>query len=376
MHKDGYAAQTAFYYSWKDNTAWKQFPTGISLHGHTWYSHEGLSFLPATIANTYVLPRILRWAENRFYQKWQAPLDYSQGYWTSPVSPEQAYKLEADQILSFGLKPLVSITDHDSIEAQELLPSTPISLEWTAPYNGAIFHIGVHNLPAEHKHRILASLQAYSKNPDPAVLGKILSELNALPDIITILNHPLSDQGRIGFEIHAEVVLEVLERYRHTIHALEVNALQSWDINRRVTTIAEEKGFPVIAGGDRHGFEPNGAINLTNASTFAEFAHEVRHDLQTAILFMPQCNRPLKLRYSENVQTVMAEYPELPGRVYWHDRVFFKCPDGVTRALSHMTKSGGPVLGAMNFGVDALGVMNLIARPITPLFGESDREIY
>ena len=72
----------------------------------------------------------------------------------------------------------------------------------------------------------------------------------------------------------------------------------------------------------------------------------------------------------------MAEYPELPGRVYWHDRVFFKCPDGVTRALSHMTKSGGPVLGAMNFGVDALGVMNLIARPITPLFGESDREIY
>ncbi len=33
---------------------------------------------------------------------------------------------------------------------------------------------------------------------------------------------------------------------------------------------------PVISGGDRHGCEPNGVINLTAARTFSEFAQEVR----------------------------------------------------------------------------------------------------
>jgi hypothetical protein len=367
-----------FYYRWKSgDDEWRRFSTGVSLHGHTWHSHESLAFLPATVQKMYFLPRILQWAENRYHRKWRADFDYSLGYWTSPVSPKAAYQLEAAQITSQGLRPLVSLTDHDSVLAyKEIVPATPLSLEWTAPYNSAVFHIGVHNLPAREHSAVVALLAAYTENPDPEKLGEILATLAAIPDTLIILNHPLSDQGRIGFEIHATVVREFLQHYGQWIHALEVNAMQSWDINRRVAAIAREQNFPIIAGGDRHGFEPNGAINLTNAKTFADFVAEVRGDKQSQILFMPQVRRSLKLRYAENVKAIMDDYPELPGRVFWHDRVFYKCPDGITRSITEMSGAHPETaFGTMSMAVSALGLVNFIARPIAPVFTETDREI-
>lgn len=369
-----------FYYHWKSDDEWRRFTAGVSLHSHTWNSHESLAFLPVTVQKMYFLPRLLRWAEARYHRKWRADFDYSLGYWTSPVSPEAAYRLEAHQIASQGLHPLVSLTDHDSIATHAALSmgtiATPISLEWTAPYNGAVFHIGVHNLPAHEQNAVLESLVAYTANPNPQHLREILARLDTMPDVLIAFNHPLSDQGRIGFEIHATVVREFLADYGRWIHALEVNAMQSWDINRRVAAIAREKNFPIIAGGDRHGFEPNSAINLTNAKTFAEFVGEVRGDRQSNILFMPQMRRSLKLRYAENVKAIMDEYPELVGRIYWHDRVFYKCPDGIIRSITEMSgENPAAAFGAMSMAVSALGLLNFVARPITPVFAESDREI-
>ena len=50
---------------------------------------------------------------------------------------------------------MVSITDHDNINAPMLLrtvPSArqiPVSVEWSAPYGGVQdFHLGIHNLPS------------------------------------------------------------------------------------------------------------------------------------------------------------------------------------------------------------------------------------
>jgi hypothetical protein len=364
-----------FYYRWEQDDEWQRFTTGVSLHGHTWQSHEGLAFLPGAVQKLYFLPRVLQWAENRYQRKWKQPFDFERGYWTSPVSPEAAYQLEARQIEAQGLRPLVSITDHDSIVAHKELPAlTPISLEWTVPYNGAVFHIGVHNLPGAEKNAVLESLALYTTHPAPRTLRNILGQLHAMPDVLAILNHPLSDQGRIGFEIHAAVVREFLERYGHWIHALEVNALQSWDINRRVAKIAQEKNAPIVSGGDRHGFEPNGAINLTHAQTFADFVHEIRGDRHSTVLFMPQAHRPLKLRYAENIKAIMDDYPQLPGHVFWHDRVFYKCADGVTRSITELSGEN-PIaaFGAMNLAINALGFANFVARPINLIPSSSAR---
>ena len=49
---------------------------------------------------------------------------------------------------------LVSITDHDDIQAPMLLRSVPssrhipVSVEWTVPFGTTAFHLGIHNLPS------------------------------------------------------------------------------------------------------------------------------------------------------------------------------------------------------------------------------------
>ena len=379
MKNQQHIAGTAFRYRWEGGGSPEelraQWSAGVSLHGHTWHSHESLAFLPGAVQKMYFLPVLLHWAEGRYERKWKGRFDYSKGYWTSPVSPAMARAIEAKQIEDLGLAPLLSFTDHDSLEATPELQGNPISLEWTAPYKGAIFHIGVHNLPAAEKDAILDNLRAYTAAPDHDALGGILADLAALPDTLIVFNHPLSDQGRIGFEIHESRVREFLDRHRASLHALEVNAMQTWDMNRRVAAMAEKAKLPVVSGGDRHGFEPNGAINLTNARTFAEFAREVREEKKSDVLFMPQMRRSLNLRYAENVKAIMEDYPELPGRRSWYDRVFYTFPDGTTRPFINLMDGRPIAFDAVNLAVNALGLATFAIRPIIPAFGENEKRI-
>ena len=53
------------------------------------------------------------------------------------------------------MQPLVSITDHDDIQAPMLLRTVasarhiPVSVEWTTPFGkDQAFHLGIHNLPS------------------------------------------------------------------------------------------------------------------------------------------------------------------------------------------------------------------------------------
>ncbi len=71
------------------------------------------------------------------------------------MTPKLAFDLESGQIEKLDLHSMVSITDHDNIEAPMLLrtvPSArriPVSVEWSVPYGGVQdFHLGVHNLPS------------------------------------------------------------------------------------------------------------------------------------------------------------------------------------------------------------------------------------
>jgi hypothetical protein len=371
---------TKFYYAWKGSFPKDQFSTGVSLHGHTWHSLESLAFLPGVAEKISPLRRIISWTEKRYERKWHESFDYAKGYWTSPVSPEMAYALEANQIKTLGLRPLVSLTDHDVITACEELVSQkhhdlPTSCEWTAPYKDAVLHIGVHNIPAAEGSRIIEELRAYTAQPDPQALKAILANINAFPESLVVLNHPLSDQGRIGFEIHEPLVREFLEASTGLVHALEVNALQPWRINRRVTKIADNLGLPIISGGDRHGFEPNGAINLTNAKNFPEFVHEIREEKKSSVLFMPQCRKSLIHRYAENVEFILGEYPDLPGRTFWYDRIFYQCPDGVTRPLREMINTHNRAVKATDAFVGFLGLANRAVRPISSALAESDKSM-
>jgi hypothetical protein len=93
------------------------------------------------------------------------------------------------------------------------------------------------------------------------------------------------------------LVKEFLRTYGHRIHALEMNGLRSWQENLGAVSLAKESDHPVVAGGDRHGLEPNATINLTRAATFKEFATEIRVERSSDIAVLPQYKEPLAFRH-------------------------------------------------------------------------------
>jgi hypothetical protein len=67
-------------------------------------------------------------------------VDFRRVYWTPPLSAREVYRLETAQIeQQLHMAPLVSLTDHDNIEAGlhlSMLQETahvPVSVEWSAP---------------------------------------------------------------------------------------------------------------------------------------------------------------------------------------------------------------------------------------------------
>ena len=132
---------------WKQPLATQEFTTGVSLHSHTSVSEETLGFIHAMFV---VMPGLKRVFD--FYAdcsaRYGVTLDYARANWRPPLQPKMAYDLESRQIQRLGLNSLVSITDHDTIEAPMLLrtvPSSrhiPVSVEWSAPFGQTIFHLG------------------------------------------------------------------------------------------------------------------------------------------------------------------------------------------------------------------------------------------
>jgi hypothetical protein len=98
---------------WRNADSVRQFNTGVCLHGHTMHSEECLSFLPRYLHRVPGVSHIVS-----RYQRGPLPaVDFSRAYWTPPLSPASALRLERGQIAKLGLHPLVSLTDHDNIEA-------------------------------------------------------------------------------------------------------------------------------------------------------------------------------------------------------------------------------------------------------------------
>jgi hypothetical protein len=242
---------------------------------------------------------------------------------------------------------MVSITDHDTINAPMLLrtiPSArqiPVSVEWSAPYGEQSFHLGVHNLPSARAAEWMATLAEFTRNPSDARLTEILSALNALPNVLVVFNHPMWDLYLVGKEKHQFLVNEFLQKNGAYLHALELNGLRHWEENRAVRQLAENWHMLLISGGDRHGVEPNATINLTNATSFTEFVHQIRREKRSDMLFMAQYAEPWKHRILQSTIDAVRNYPEFPqGSRNWDERVYHPDRNGVIRPLSEVWPDG------------------------------------
>ncbi len=330
-------------YLWEDRRITSQFTTAVSLHGHTNHSRESLYFI-GEYASRYAP---LRWAlaqqDRRAQRASSIKLDFWKGYWTPPLAPLEAFTVERKQIEEgLGMQSLISLTDHDNIEAPLLLRVVPearripVSLEWSIHFEQTIFHIGVHNLPTAEAETWVERLTAYTAQPQPRDLWELLSALATIPQVLLVFNHPLWDLPNIGKANHRRAVRDLLQYANPFFHAFELGGLRSWKENQQVIEMAKAYRHPVIAGGDRHGCEPSALLNLTNARSFSEFVEEVRQQ-HSHVLAMPQYADCTPLRVFHTVLDVIRNYPNHPlGSRQWDERVYHPDEDGVIRPLASL----------------------------------------
>ena len=343
---------------WRDNSAAGNYRTGVSLHSHTSMSEETLTFVHKFLA---LLPglRALFAHYDRKSKDNGFQLDFVRGHWRPPLVPMVGYELEAGQIQAAGLEALVSITDHDTIAAPQLLRNVsaargiPVSLEWSVPFGATELHLGVHNLPSVDAYAWMARLAAYTASPGEAELRSILHELDELPGVLLVLNHPIWDLYEIGDAPHRREMMRFLEDHGEQMHALELNGLRDARENREVTKLARETGHLLISGGDRHGTEANACINLSQATNFREFVDEIRVGRRSHILFMEQYRRPWNQRILHSTLDAVTDFPEFTeGWRRWDDRAFHPDRDGVMRPLSELWEDGAaplPLRAAIQF---------------------------
>ncbi len=330
----------------------QSFSTGVSLHSHTLHSRESLDFIDRTTANTPWLSGAIRKQKEKYRVLKGRELDLKRAWWKPPLSARQAFDLERKQIeQGLGLDALVSISDHDNIDAGlqlsmiEATRCSPISIEWTIPYRTTFFHVGVHNLSPEKAPAMARAMNEFTANPAAARIPGMLEWLGQAPDVLIILNHPMWDENHIGEAAHTECVTEFLESYRTFLHAAELNGLRPWNENRKAAQLAARFGLPLVSGGDRHGKEPNACLNLTNAGTFAEFAAEIRCDKWSDVVFMPQYREPLRMRILDNMCAILEDDPgHALGWTRWSDRVFYLTDEGIEKSLSEFFNGKYPAV--------------------------------
>jgi hypothetical protein len=328
---------------WREPAITTRFRTAVCLHGHTLHSEECLSFLPTHLRRVPGVSHLIRQCQRR-----PAPaVDFARAFWTPPLAPACAVRLERKQIAECGLAPIVSLTDHDSVEAGFSLQDEdddgelPISVEWTVPYERSIFHLGIHNLPPLSAQTWMSRMASYTEAPDENLLPNILGDLDRIPEVLIVLNHPYWLEEGVTEAGHSQALARILRECLAGFHAFELNGTRPWKENAAAIDLARQFSRPVISGGDRHACEPSACLNLTNAATFAEFAAEVRSGY-SSVLFMPHYREPLPLRILEAAWDILRPYPEYPERERWTQRIFYRGEDGIARPLSVVWKDGAP----------------------------------
>jgi hypothetical protein len=364
----------------RDHEAAFPFRSGVSLHGHTRHSKESLGFIGEFLARH----RPLRsWIDSqRDYCSCSSgiTLNFDRAYWTPPLCERQAHEVEARQIESLGLRPMVSLSDHDTIDACTLLRSqpefrdTPISTEWTIYWGAAIFHIGVHNLPPLLASSLMAAMSETTASRDEDRILALLAELYRIPDVLIVFNHPLWNFMRIASRRFPFELTRFLTAAGAWIHAFELNGMRSHEENRGVLRLAAAWDQIILSGGDRHGCEPNASINLTDAADFSEFVDEVRNGRQSTVLIMPQYDEPLAWRFYQNFTHVIADYPGHPeDRRSWDQRTFHPDRNGDVVPMAQLWRVSPPEFLKTIFDA-ALLAARLPTRSLLRRWRRSDSE--
>jgi hypothetical protein len=325
---------------------WSGFGAAVSLHAHTFHSREVMSDIPAYITRIPILGARFESEVDRRRGTDEA-VDFSKGWWHPPISPRALFDSEAAQMDErFGLRSIVSLTDHDEIagglELQRWFAPerAPVSFEWTVPFQAGYFHLGVHGLPLPAASDWYTRLASFTAGTGGETLAEILQALTAA-SVLVVFNHPLWDLAAVGEAAHASALRAFLDDYQPLLHAVEINGYRSWRENGGVRRLSVERGMPLISGGDRHALAPNAVLNLTQATTFAEFAAEVR-DGVSHVVIMPEYDEHLAARVLASVGDVLASR-RLPraGLQRWTDRVTCES-EGMIRPLSYHWPGGGP----------------------------------
>ena len=322
----------------------------VSLHAHTHHSSEVMAAVPAYLDRIPVVSTLFRREMRAYFERNGEAVDFAKGWWHPPIGAAAVWQAEEAQIADrLGLAPIVSITDHDNIDASWELQAAPIprkvpiSFEWTLPFEEGFFHIGVHNLSPASAQAVFARLFEYSNLPDPKCLPELLGALSDQSDTLLVLNHPLWDLAAGSALDYVRRLRRFLKAYGTWIHALEINGYRSWRENMAVGTLAQMAQLPLIAGGDRHGCAPNALLNLTAATSVADFVHEIREDHRSEMLVMPQYREDLVARKLAVAADVLRTYPKNPpDRRSWMHRVSCEC-EGVRGPLSDHWPHGGPL---------------------------------
>jgi len=350
--------------------------TGVSLHCHTEHSKEMLDFVPHYAEQLPIISYFWKKEAIKYEEREGKGIDFSNAFWSPPLTPHHVYDIEKQQMERAGLRGIVSLTDHDNIEANMQVnaanegENAPISMEWTVPFEFGFFHVGVHNLPEDRALDITRQLLDYTFNKESQSnerLTEMFAMLHDIPEVLVILNHPMWDIEMVGKERHAVLLKDFVRVHGRWIHAFEVNGFRKWSENKAVIEMAEALGIPVATGGDRHGCSPNTVINLTNAATFSEFVEEIRVDKRSQIAMMPEYERPLKSRQLHSFSEILRTYPDFAEhRKRWFDRVFFDVNDGkgLVPLSTHGWINGGPLW--LRMAIWTLGVMG--SPGVRPVF--------
>ena len=352
----------------EDAASLSGYKAAVSLHAHTGWSKEGMQDVSRYFDRIPVLSGFVRRELDHYTRRNNKVVDFARAWWHPPVCASCVLESETSQIVNrLGLAPIVSITDHDTINAclelreGQVNSPLPISCEWTVPFREGFFHVGVHNLPPRRASTIFARLSAHTHDPQDVELSRLLAALNEEPEVLIVLNHPLWDLAHVGAVNHLRLVRRFLAKHGDAIHALELNGYRSWRENMGVQELQRECGLPLISGGDRHGCAPNALLNLTRGSSFGEFAREIRAHT-SHVLVMPDYRTSLVARKLVTATDTMHRHPGYAGRERWTDRVWYE-DHGMVRPLSAKWPDGGPLW------VRAAMTTFLIAasRPLRPL---------
>ena len=332
---------------WRTPAATRGYRTAVSLHSHTVHSRESLDFIPRVLRKVPPIHALIAKVSDRRRAHSGHSVAFDRAFWRPPLNALAAHTVEAAQIGdSLGLRPLISITDHDDLEAcadlRTLGIPAPFSLEWSVPFGATVFHLGVHNLPPERARAFQAEMARYTAAPEPDLLTSLLEELDQIPNVLTVLNHPFCCEFRIPRAVHVVELRRFLAGHGARIQALELNGLQPASDNRATIHLAAQLSFPAISGGDRHCLEPNANLNLTNAASLDEFIDEIRRDRVSRVLFLPQYREPLAARYIEFIWHAVKPHPGSPGRESWLDRVFYDHETDGLKPMSVLWPNGGP----------------------------------